>query len=275
MDPAVEQGPGSGVTEPRETMKSSTKAAVEVQIFTDPEELSLAAARLFARASAECTASKREFSVAISGGSTPRNLYLLLDSGYYMRAIDWQHIHVFWTDERCVPPDHEQSNYKLALDTFLSKVRIPSENVHRIKGEEAAESAADGYEAALRGFFGEPGLPALDLILLGVGEDGHTASLFPGSPALAEQEHLAVTVRKQPPDFNRISLTLPVLNNARHVTFLVSGKAKAPIVQQVLEIPEANVTYPAAMVSPSTGRLTWIIDRAAAALLSNVFTPAE
>ena len=245
----------------------SADYSVEVEVFPDLEALSRAAGVRFADASRRFISSKGTFAVAISGGSTPGSLYLLLGSDYYIRAIDWQHVHIFWADERCVPPGHEQSNFKLAFDTFLSKVPVPPGNLHRIKGEESPEQGAKEYEAALREFFGKGVIPPLDLILLGLGEDGHTASLFPGSAALAEQERLAVAVRKQPPELDRITLTLPVLNNALQIVFLVSGGAKAHIVQKLLEEPGAKEKYPAGLVCPAPGRLTWLIDNAAAGLL--------
>jgi 6-phosphogluconolactonase len=246
---------------------TSTDCSVEVEVLSDQETLSRAAAQRFADVSVESITSKGTFTVALSGGSTPRSLYLLLGSDHYIRAIDWQHVRVFWADERCVPRDHEGSNFKLAFDTFLSKVPIPDENVHRIRGEESPDHGAKEYEAALCEFFGESVLPAFDLILLGLGEDGHTASLFPGSPALAEQEHLAVAVPRQSPELDRITLTLPVLNNALRIIFLVSGSAKAHIIQKILENSEVKGKYPAGLVRPARGRLTWLADKAAAALL--------
>jgi len=242
------------------------KASPEVEVFESSEAMSVAAAVRFAGGSAGSIASKGTFSVALSGGSTPRELYRLLGSDRYIRSIDWRHVHVFWADERCVGPDHEQSNFKLARDSFLSQVPLPPGNAHRIRGEGSPEAAAEAYETDLREFFGK-GLPAFDLIVLGVGEDGHTASLFPGSPALEEQLRLAVAVYRHPPEFNRITLTLPVLNNAREAIFLVSGSAKAPIVQKILGHPGGKATYPAAMVALFRGRLVWLIEKSAAALL--------
>jgi 6-phosphogluconolactonase len=248
-------------------MRMPADCPAEIEVFPDLEALSRAAAVRFAHASAESIASRGTFSIAISGGSTPRSLYLLLGSDYYIRTISWLHVHVFWADERCVPQDDEQSNFKLAYETFLSKVPIPDENIDSIKSKESANDSAKEYEAALREFFREPALPAFDLILLGLGEDGHTASLFPGSPALAEQDRLAVAVPKQPPEPDRITLTLPVLNNALQIIFLVAGSAKAHILQKVLEDPDARKRYPAGLVCPARGKVTWLIDKAAAGLL--------
>jgi len=251
----------------RPARRVSVRPLPEIQILEDIEAMSLAAALRFAGASAESIASKGTFSVALSGGSTPRALYRLLGSDRYIRSIDWQHVHLFWADERCVAPDHEQSNFKLARDAFLSKVPLPAGNVHRIRGEESPDAAAEAYDARLREFF-RKGLPAFDLILLGVGEDGHTASLLPGSPALKERLRLAVAVYRHPPELNRVTLTLPVINSAHEVIFLVSGAAKASIVRTVLEDSQAKLIYPAAMVTPLTGSISWLIDTSAAALLN-------
>ena len=256
---AITVRPGMGLT--------SEGYPIEVEVFSDPEALSRAAAVRFADASRESITSKKTFTVALSGGYTPKSLYLLLSSDQYSRTIDWPHVHIFWADERCVPRDDEQSNFKLAFDTFLTKVPVPDENVHGIRGEESPDRGAKAYEADLREFFGESVLPAFDLILLGLGQDGHTASIFPGSSASTEQEHLAVAVPKQPPEPDRITLTLPVLNNALRIIFLVSGGAKAHIVKEILEGPETEGKYPAGLVHPARGRLTWLLDKAAAALL--------
>jgi 6-phosphogluconolactonase len=251
---------------------TSAEHAVEVEVFPDLETLSRAAAVRFAHASIESIASKGTFSVAISGGSTPRSLYLLLGSDYYIRTIKWLHVHVFWADERCVPQDDEQSNFKLAHDAFLSKVPIPDGNVYRIKGKESADDGARAYEHALGEFFGKSVLPVFDLIMLGLGEDGHTASLFPDSLALAEEERFVVAVPKQPPEPDRITLTLPVLNNAFQIIFLVAGSAKAHILQEVLEDPDARKRYPAGLVCPARGKVTWLIDNAAAGLLRKEYS---
>jgi 6-phosphogluconolactonase len=269
------KGQGSRVTEPQRIIKSSTDYPTKLEVFSDLEALSRAAAQRFADASVESILSKGKFTVALSGGSTPRSLYLLLGSDHYSRTIDWLNVHIFWADERCVPRDDEQSNFKLAFDTFLATVPIPDENVHRIEGEESPDRGAKEYEVDLREFFGESVLPAFDLILLGLGEDGHTASLFPGSPALAEQDHLAVAVDKRPPQPDRITLTLPVLNNALRIIFLVSGGAKAHILREILENPETRGKYPGGLVHLARGRLTWLVDKAAAALLQKEYPPVH
>jgi 6-phosphogluconolactonase len=260
-------GNGSRVTGRPGMRLTSTDYSVEVEIFSDLQGLSRTAADRFADAAAKAIASKGSFAVALSGGSTPRSLYLLLGSDHYIRTIDWLHVHIFWADERCVPEDDEQSNAKFAYDAFLTKVPVPDGNVHRIKVREAADDGARAYEDTLREFFGNEALPTFDLVLLGLGQDGHTASLFPNSPALSEKERWAVAVPKEPPELDRISLTLPVLNNASQVIFLAAGSEKAHIVQEVLEDPDAEEPYPAALVRPARGRVIWLIDKAAAGLL--------
>ncbi len=209
------------------------------------------------------------FTVALSGGSTPHRLYSLLGSDPSQESVNWTRIHVFWADDRAVPSGHPDSNFKLAFDTFLSKVPIPEENLHRIKGEEELERAAKGYEDDLRNFFGRHRMPVFDLIILGIGEDGHTASLFPGSSALTETTRLALPVYRERPKTGRVTLTLPVLNNASHILFLVSGRAKADIVAEVLGEGKENGRYPAGLVNPSHGSLEWFIDKDAARKLNS------
>ncbi len=244
-----------------------SRQTAHVRVFPDLEALSYAAAAFFTEASRPAIQSTGRFAVAISGGTTPRRLYELLGSDRYARAIDWHHVHIFWADERCVPPEDSQSNFKLASDTFLGKVALPGKNLHRIRGEGSPELGASEYEKILRTFFNGSAQPAFDLVMLGVGEDGHTASLFPGSPALKEQNHIAVPICKQSRAVDRISLTLPALNAAHQVLFLVAGSTKAYILQKILEDPGARGTYPAGLVCPANGSVTWLVDEAAARLL--------
>ncbi len=232
----------------------------------DAAALAEAAADLFARLAAEAIAARGRFNVALSGGSTPRVLHARLSAPDAKRAarLDWTRVHVFWGDERCVPPDHPDSNYRMARETLLDRVPLPAANVHRIHGELPPERAAAEYERALRAYFGDGSLPRFDLILLGLGEDGHTASLFPGSAALGEAARWAVAVPHSdppPPPLPRVSLTLPVLNAAAQVVFLVSGAGKAQRLAQVLRRPGESL--PAGRVHP-TGGLLWLVDAAAA-----------
>ena len=207
-----------------------------------------------------------QFNLALAGGSTPEQLYSLLARPPYLMKVDWQKVHVFWGDERCVPPDNELSNYRLAAKALLEHVPLPEENVHRIHGELPPEQAATAYERVLREHFGQVALPRFDLVLLGLGEDGHTASLFPGSQALEEKEHwTAAVAHHQPPAplVDRVSFTLPVLNAAAVILVLVSGEAKAGILAQVLNETEKVNPLPAQRIQPEHGRLIWMVDQAA------------
>ncbi|MBW2059252.1 MAG: 6-phosphogluconolactonase [Deltaproteobacteria bacterium] len=211
-------------------------------------------------------------SFALAGGGTPKPVYECLAGSAYAGRMPWPRVHIFWGDERCVPPDHPYSNYGMALRAMISRVPIPRENVHRILGEESPERAAEAYEQTLRRFFASPGVktapaggrgfPCFDLILLGLGKDGHTASLFPGDPALEEKHRWVVPVGNPigEPPVPRVSLSLPVINRAGGVVFLVSGKAKQEVVRSVVEGRETgHPPSPAARVRPE-GRLVWFVD---------------
>jgi 6-phosphogluconolactonase len=237
----------------------------------DPEataaaDTASAVAQRFSHLAREAIESRGRFSVALSGGSTPAALYRLLAEEPYRSQIPWAQVHLFWGDERCVPPDHRDSNFRLANETLLAQVPIPPANVYRVQGELEPEAAAHGYEKALQDFFCGP-RTRFDLVLLGLGKDGHTASLFPGSDALHERERLAVAVEAHYQDrpAHRVTLTLPAINTARQVLFLVTGGAKAEIVQAVLEGPEGRL--PAQQVRPTAGQLIWMLDREAASQL--------
>jgi 6-phosphogluconolactonase len=180
--------------------------------------------------------------------------------------MPWHQVHLFWGDERCVLPDDPGSNYRLAHETLISQVPIPADNVHRMRGELEPEAAARAYQRVLEDFFCGP-RARFDLVLLGLGQDGHTASLFPGSPAMAEVERLVApaTALYQDRPAQRLTLTLPAINASRQVLFLVRGSAKAQVVQAVVEGPAAHL--PAQRIQPTAGRLTWLLDAAAAGLL--------
>ena len=238
----------------------------EVVIVPDPESLAHEAAERFAHLAREAAELRGRFGVALSGGSTPQALYRLLALEPYYSQVPWAQVHLFWADERSVPPDHPGSNYRLAYEALIAQVRIPADNVHRIRGELAPDAAARAYDRDLLRFFG--GLqPRFDLVLLGLGSDGHTASLFPDSVALEETERLAVATTafygNRPAE--RVTLTLPVLNAARQVLFLVSGADKAKIVLAALA--DGGQVLPAQRVRPAAGMLTWLLDAAAAAYL--------
>lgn len=238
----------------------------EIQTYPDATSLARAAAEHFVTLAAEAIAVRGRFAVALSGGSTPRATYTLLASDEFTARADWQHVHVFWGDERCVPPDHPESNFRLADGALLCHVPIPSGNIHRIRGELEPEIAAQAYAAELHTFFGTP-WPRFDLVLLGMGNDGHTASLFPGSAALRETVRPIVAVKAHYQDrpAPRVTLTPPAINAARQVLFLVTGTSKADIVQAVLEGPDGR--FPAQWIRPTPGHLTWLMDIAAAGQL--------
>lgn len=237
------------------------KGRMAVTILPDIDAISHEAAGIFIYLSKECIASRGRFAVALSGGSTPKKLYALLASDRYRDNAEWGKIHFFWVDERCVPKESESSNFRVAFDHLISRIAIPDGNIHRMKGEYGPEKAAQDYEDELKNFFGA-GLPVFDLILLGMGEDGHTASLFPGSKSLDEKERLVIPVYTE--KMNRVTLTLPVLNNARHILFLVSGQSKMLVLNDILADNEKRKNCPAGLIYPVHGDLMWLIDEAAA-----------
>jgi 6-phosphogluconolactonase len=246
------------------------KSNWEIEVFSDLEVLSLRAASIFVNASKNSIAAKKRFAAAISGGSTPRRLYTLLGSDAYRDQVDWQHVHLFWADERCVPKEDKASNFRAAFDTLLLKVALPDKNIHRIKGEEAPDKAARDYEEEIRKFFGGWEKPGFDLIILGMGEDGHTASLFPGSKSLEETVRFAIPVYLEEAKKNRITLTLPVLNNADQILFLVAGPSKAAILSEILGEGEKKKGFPAGLIRPAHGNITWLIDQQAAAKIGRL-----
>jgi 6-phosphogluconolactonase len=244
---------------------------LKLHLLPDLEALSFKAAEIFVDLSKRYIASKGQFFVAVSGGSTPIGLYTLLGSDMYSHQIDWRRLHFFWVDERFVPPSHKDSNYRLLNDFLLSKISIPQENLHPVKTDlPSAQIAASNYEEEIKNSFrlAEGSLPAFDLILLGIGEDGHTASLFPHNEVLKETRHLVVSAIDSKHVHHRISLTLPVINAAETVIFLVSGKNKADVAKKVLI--EKDHSLPASLVNPEKGNLIFLIDKAAALYLKNV-----
>lgn len=245
-----------------------TKSRIDIQVFPDLESLSHKAVEIFVDTSSRSIYERKSFSVAISGGSTPKRLYALLGSDQYKDKIDWKQTHVFWSDERCVPPEHRDSNFRIAFEGFISKVPVPDMNLHRVRGQKGPKQGAQEYEDELRKHFGTVGLPVFDLVLLGIGEDGHTASLFPVSMAIDETEQLAVPVYRDKPDHNRVSLSLPVLNHALHIVFLVAGGSKSRIVADILLKEKDRDRYPAGRIQSMGSNVTWLLDREAAALLS-------
>jgi 6-phosphogluconolactonase len=235
---------------------------VSVQLHQTPEGLAEAAARAFVEGAAEAIAERGRFAVALAGGSTPKATYEVLARDH-SEDVDWPNVHAFFGDERTVPPDHEDSNYRMAREALLDHVPVGS--VHRVRGELPPDEAAASYERDLGQFFGGE-FPVLDLVMLGIGEDGHTASLFPETAALEVTDRLAAANPVPKLDTTRLTLTVPVLNAAREVCFLVSGAGKAGPLAEILEGDAAPRQYPAKLVRPPGGP-TWMVDRAAASAL--------
>jgi len=242
----------------------------EVRVLPDLDYVVRAAADTFEELAKSKAREGKVFTVALSGGSTPVRLFELLASEPYRSQMPWKSIHFFWGDERAVPPDASESNFGTANATLLSKVDVPDENIHRIKGElDDSVVAATEYEAELLRFFGlqQGEVPRFDLVFLGMGPDGHTASLFPGTQALSEIHRLVVAPWVDRLQAHRITLTLPVLNKAAHALFLVTGQDKAEVLRTVLHGDPDKPHYPAQLIRPENGDLTWLVDEAAASLL--------
>ena len=248
----------------------------DIRIAANAEALAQAAAQEFARGVEEALKFRKTCTVVISGGSTPKTLYRLLanqqDPSFRTR-LPWNQIHFFWSDERHVPPDHPDSNYRMACEAMLSHVPVPSENVHRIRAENPdARQAAEAYEEELvRSFFprgrAAGALPRFDLVLLGMGADGHTASLFPGTATVHEQARMIVAPWIEPFHAYRITMTAPLLNNSTRILFLVSGAEKAETLRTVLRGDFHPELLPAQLIRPTQGSLLWFVDSAAASLL--------
>ena len=245
----------------------------EIRIVATAQELGLAAALQLVYRGKKAILEKNLFTVVLGGGSTFQGAYSrLADDPTLNRQLSWGSVHFFWSHEHLVPPDHEESLYRAAYETLLKKLPLPKENVHRIKGEyRSAGRAAHEYEGQLRRFFAlKPRQrPRFDLVLLGMGTDGRTASLFPGSEVLREQKRWVVGHWIEQLKAHRITLTAPVLNNAARVIFLVSGEEKAETLNQILFGEYQPERYPAQVIRPVSGKLLWLVDKAAARLLSN------
>jgi len=244
---------------------------VEIRILTTPQELFEVAAEEVVRAATEAVAQRGRFTIALSGGSTPKNLFNLLATNA-RTVFPWDRTYFFWSDERHVPPTDPESNYRMAEEIMLSKIPVNAGNVFRIAAENPdAAAVAEAYEQTLRKFFQlQPGqVPVFDLILLDVGPDGHTASLFPNTAGLQEKTRLVIANWVDKLKANRLTMTLPVLNSAREMAFLASGTDKAQVLRTVLEEDAPPEQYPAKLVRPSNGRLIWFVDRAAASQLTS------
>ena len=244
------------------------KDDLQIIVKDDLKRMAQAAAVLFADAAIKKVKTNDLFTVAISGGTTPRAMYNLLTEEPFISSVAWDKTHFFWVDERFVPRDHPYSNYGSVQKTFIDKIPIPKSHVHPMPVDFSPERASEKYWDCLMTFFDlEKGkVPRLDLIMLGMGKDGHTASLFPGQRALDERKQLVISVKGGDPFVNRLTMTFPVLNNAMEILVLVSGEDKADTLKAVLETKQS--TLPVQRVRPTHGTLKWLMDRKAASRLS-------
>ena len=238
-----------------------------VFVFETPEQLALAAVERFVVYSNELRDMTESFSVALAGGNTPRQVYELLATEQFRNRVEWPQAYFFFGDERCVPPEHPDSNYAMVNEALISKVPIPPNNVHRIIGEGNANENALAYEDELRTYFAGLAWPRFDLVLLGMGEDGHTASLFPNSAALKEMSRWVLPTRNEQLGQDRITLTLPVFNHARRLMFLVTGQKKAQRLKEVLRPQPGSEQLPVQAITPIQGMLEWLVDADAASLV--------
>lgn len=235
--------------------------------FAGVEALGRAAAETFAAKAREAASARGKFSALLAGGDTPRRTYELLAREPLRSRVPWGAVHLFWGDERCVPPDSPHSNYGMARKSLLDHVPLDPAHVHPVRWDLAPEEAAAAYEEELSGF--SPGAPPrFDLALLGLGADGHTASLLPGSPAVSERVRWTAVAKRPEEGFSRVTVTLPLLNRALTVLFLVSGAGKADVLRALFEDGGAAARFPASLVRPASGDLRWLVDEAAASGLS-------
>jgi 6-phosphogluconolactonase len=253
------------------------KSGAQIRVYRDADELALKAARRFARLADQYTIGCGRFTVALSGGTTPRKMLSILAEGPFLDTVPWSSIYFFWGDERCVPPNHRDSNYRMTWETLLSKAPVPSENIFRIPAEDPDPNrAAEEYSRTLTEFFLArssksataplTNVPRFDLVLLGMGPDGHTASLFPHTTAIHDNENIVVANFVEKFNAHRITLTAATINNARNVTFLVAGADKAEALKNVIEGSYQPEVYPSQLIHPRNGTLLWMVDEAAAAL---------
>jgi 6-phosphogluconolactonase len=248
-------------------MDSSTSGSREIKVVPDAKSVAAEAAERVTAAAERAIAERGAFSIALSGGSTPKALYALLTAEPYRSRVNWSRVHILFGDERGVPPEHKDSNYKMADEALLSKVPIPKAQIHRMKGElgERAEEAAKEYGLMLQKQFPE----GLDVVLLGMGGDGHTASIFPDTPAVTEKKHRVLgyfATNSSTGKSWRITMTAPFINQAREILVLLAGSDKAARLKEVLEGPEDPDRLPIQLIKPTRGKIAWIIDLAAAGM---------
>lgn len=246
------------------------KQSTQVLIFDNPDEVAQVAAARFVGLGQAAIAERGRFTVALAGGSTPKRVYELLASESYTEQLDWSKVHIFFGDERCVPPDDAESNYRMANEALFARVSLPPENIHRINGVGDAIANARLYEDEMRTFFNDAAWPRFDLVLLGMGDDGHTASLFPGTEVLNERDAWVAGLWVEKLGAYRITLTAPAINHAAHIIFLVTGENKAERLAEVLRGEnDSAVRLPAQLIKPLDGSLRWLVDMTAATHFGN------
>lgn len=233
-----------------------------VKVFPNEESVAQAAAEIFIEQFKKAMICSNKFSVVLSGGHTPAKTYELLAKEPFTSQVNWRHVNVFWGDERCVPNTDWRSNYKMAFETLLSHVSIPTRQIHSIPLSNEPHKAAVEYENILREYFGKT-MPLFDLVFLGLGNDGHTASLFPNSTSLNEKVRWTTYLKNSGEDFSRITLTPQILNRTKMAIFLVTGQDKAEILKKVLADGNPSETFPARLIRPIKGELVWLVDSAA------------
>ncbi len=236
-----------------------------LHVFADHPAFVDGSADFIAGAAASAIAARGRFTMALSGGGTPKPIYARLASADFQARIDWSKVHIFFGDERCVPPDDTRSNYRMAREVLLDHVALPVENIHRFRGEDDPAREALRYAQVLAGLYRTTAFPAFDLILLGMGDNGHTASLFPGTAALRETERWVVAQYVEVMTTWRVTFTAPLINAARLVAFLAEGAGKAPMLWNVLTGPYQPDVWPSQLIQPVNGELHWLVDAAAAA----------
>ena len=242
-------------------------------IYPDRPSFNDGAADFIIDLAAQAINARDRFTIALAGGNTPRPIYARLASAGYRERIAWSKVHVFFGDERCVPPDDARSNYRSAREALLDQVALPSGNVQRILGELDPAQAALHYEQTMQNFFRTSACPAFDLICLGLGDNGHTASLFPGTAALREQSRWVVAQYVEVAAMWRVTFTAPLINAARQVAFFVEGAGKAEVLQRVLAGPYQPEVLPAQLIQPANGQLRWLVEAEAAAMLTAAKSP--
>lgn len=236
-----------------------------LHVFPDNPSFVNGSAEFITAVAATAIAEHGRFTIALSGGGTPKPIYARLAMPDYRDRIAWEKVHIFFGDERCVPPDDRRSNYRMVYEAWLGRSPIPAENVHRIHGEDDPALEALRYAEEIARLCRSAAFPAFDLILLGLGDNGHTASLFPGTAALREKERLVVAQYVEVTATWRVTFTAPLINAARHVAFLVEGVGKAQMLWNVIEGPYQPDAWPSQLIQPVSGELQWLVDAAAAA----------